>query len=57
MVRRRRAARGLVVDRLAGVGQRAWTTAKVPARDPAKGKLKVIEDAPGCFVRMRADGR
>jgi len=28
---------------------------KVPARDPAKGKLKVIEDAPGSFVKFRLD--
>ncbi len=27
----------------------------VPARDPAKGKLKVIEDAPGSFVKFRLD--
>ena len=27
----------------------------VPARDPAKGKLKVIEDAPGAFVKFRLD--
>ena len=25
------------------------------ARDPAKGKLKVLEEAPGSFVKMRAD--
>ncbi len=29
---------------------------KVPARDPAKGKFKVIEDAPGSYVKARADG-
>ena len=28
---------------------------KVPARDPAKGKLKPIEDAPGSFVKFRLD--
>ncbi len=37
----------------------AWLTgfggAKVPARDPAKGALKVIEDAPGSYVKARAD--
>lgn len=27
---------------------------KVPARDPAKGKLKPIEDAPGSYVMMKA---
>ena len=36
-----------------------WITAldhaKVPARDPAKGKLKVLEDAPGSFVKFRLD--
>ena len=30
-------------------------TDQVPARDPAKGKLKAIEDAPGSFVKVRAD--
>ena len=37
----------------------AWVTkldgSKVPARDPAKGKLKVVEDAPGSFVKFRLD--
>jgi polyhydroxyalkanoate synthase len=28
---------------------------KAPARIPGKGKLKVMEDAPGSYVRMRAD--
>ena len=28
---------------------------EVPARDPAKGKLKVLEDAPGSFVKFRLD--
>ncbi|WP_419316779.1 class I poly(R)-hydroxyalkanoic acid synthase [Caulobacter sp. ErkDOM-E] len=36
-----------------------WLRAKsgplVPARDPAKGKLKPIEDAPGSYVRVRSD--
>ena len=27
----------------------------VPARDPAKGKMKVLEDAPGSFVKFRLD--
>jgi polyhydroxyalkanoate synthase len=27
---------------------------KVPARDPAKGKLKPLEDAPGSYVKVRA---
>ncbi|HQR04125.1 MAG: class I poly(R)-hydroxyalkanoic acid synthase [Proteobacteria bacterium] len=27
----------------------------VPARDPAKGKLKALEDAPGSFVKNRLD--
>lgn len=30
---------------------------KVPARTPGKGKLKSIEDAPGSYARMRADGQ
>jgi len=37
----------------------AWVTAhepeQVPARDPAKGKLKAIEEAPGSFVKIRLD--
>ncbi|MGL1834008.1 PHA/PHB synthase family protein [Rhodocyclaceae bacterium SMB388] len=36
-----------------------WVTSQDPdqvdARDPAKGKLKALEDAPGAFVKMRAD--
>ncbi|HEX8986733.1 MAG TPA: class I poly(R)-hydroxyalkanoic acid synthase [Rhodocyclaceae bacterium] len=39
----------------------AWVTklddAKVPARDPAKGKLKVVEDAPGSFAKLRLDAQ
>jgi polyhydroxyalkanoate synthase len=35
----------------------AWLAAlsgpKVPARDPAAGPLKPIEDAPGSFVKER----
>jgi polyhydroxyalkanoate synthase len=37
----------------------AWVTGhngtQVPARDPAKGKLTVIEDAPGSYVKARID--
>jgi len=29
---------------------------KVPARDPAAGKLKPIEDAPGAYVKVRSGG-
>ena len=40
---------------------RSWMTPylgrEVPARVPGKGKLKVIEAAPGAYVRLRADGR
>jgi len=36
-----------------------WVTkqddTKVPARNPSKGKLKVIEDAPGSFAKFRLD--
>jgi len=28
---------------------------KVPARDPARGRLKPLEDAPGSFVKFRLD--
>ncbi len=34
---------------------RARSGPLVPARDPAKGKLKPIEDAPGSYVRVRSD--
>ena len=38
-----------------------WVTGlddtKVPARDPAKGKLKALEDAPGPFVKFRLDSQ
>ena len=38
-----------------------WVTAhddtQVTPRDPAKGKLKPIEDAPGSYVKMRADSK
>ncbi len=37
-----------------------WVTAKapgqVPARVPGEGKLAVIEDAPGSYVRVKSDG-
>ena len=37
----------------------AWVTAlddrKVSARDPAHGKLKPLEDAPGSYVKLRLD--
>jgi polyhydroxyalkanoate synthase len=37
----------------------AWVSshdsAMVPARDPAKGKLEAVEDAPGSFVKLRLD--
>ncbi len=34
---------------------RARSGPLVPARDPAKGKLKPLEDAPGSYVRVRSD--
>jgi len=41
------------------VNWRAWLNphagAAVPARIPGKGKLKVIEAAPGAYARIRAD--
>jgi polyhydroxyalkanoate synthase len=40
---------------------RRWVEAslgrEVPARIPGKGKLKVIESAPGAYAQVRADGR
>lgn len=37
----------------------AWVTglegSKVPARDPLKGKFKVLDDAPGSFAKLRLD--
>jgi len=39
----------------------AWVAAhdadEVDARDPVKGKLKVLEDAPGSFVKIRIDAK
>ena len=39
----------------------AWVTAhdgeQTDARDPVKGKLKVLEDAPGSFVKIRIDAK
>ena len=39
----------------------AWLTEidgeQTEPRDPAKGKLKAIEDAPGSFVKSRADAK
>ena len=35
----------------------AYRGKEVPARVPGKGKLKVIEAAPGTYARIRADGR
>ena len=59
-------------DFLAGATQHAgswWThwhqwvtslpggSAKVPARDPNKGPLKALEDAPGSYVKFRLDAQ
>ncbi|MCE1184833.1 PHA/PHB synthase family protein [Zoogloea sp.] len=30
---------------------------KVPARDPVQGKLKVLEDAPGSYAKIRLDAK
>jgi polyhydroxyalkanoate synthase len=39
----------------------SWVTAhdseQVDPRDPAKGKLKVLDDAPGSFVKIRIDAQ
>ena len=39
----------------------AWVTAhdgeQTEARDPVKGKLEVLEDAPGSFVKIRIDAK
>jgi polyhydroxyalkanoate synthase len=39
----------------------AWVTAfdadQVPPRDPTKGKLKALEDAPGSYVKSRIDSK
>ncbi|WP_374369030.1 PHA/PHB synthase family protein [Dongia sp.] len=32
----------------------AFADGEVPARDPAKGKLKPLEDAPGSYVKVKA---
>ena len=36
-------------------GSRRISAREVPARVPGKGKLKVIEAAPGSYARLRAD--
>ena len=33
----------------------AYAGGEVPAREPGDGKLKPIEDAPGSYVRVKAD--
>ncbi len=66
----RQAARPTADEWLAGAKQHEgswwndwakWLAAhrgkEVPARIPGKGKLKVIEPAPGTYARIRADGR
>ena len=35
----------------------AQDSSKVPARDPLNGTLKIIEDAPGSFVKARLDAK
>ena len=35
----------------------AQDDAKVPARDPNKGPLKALEDAPGSYVKFRLDAQ
>jgi polyhydroxyalkanoate synthase len=35
----------------------AQDSSKVPARDPLNGKFKVLEDAPGSFVKARLDAK
>ena len=42
-------------DWQAWVGER--TGREVAPRIPGKGKLKALADAPGTYVRIRADGR
>ena len=43
------------------VDWQSWVTTldaeQVDPRDPAKGKLKAIEDAPGAYVKMRLDSK
>lgn len=43
------------------VDWQAWVTSlhdkRVPARDPEKGVLPVLEDAPGSYVKFRLDAR
>ena len=57
LVRGREAARRLVVAELARVGHAATSGAKCPRACPGKGKLKVIEAAPGTYARIRADAK
>ena len=41
--------------RTGSTGSSRTTTTQVPAREPGGGKLKPIEDAPGSYVKVRAD--
>ena len=43
--------------RIGGNGSRRYLGREVPPRVPGKGKLKVIEAAPGTYARIRADGK
>jgi polyhydroxyalkanoate synthase len=33
-----------------------FSSSRIPAREPGKGRLAVIEDAPGSYARVRSDG-
>ena len=55
VARRARSSTKARGGRLARMGRRRTRGAQVPARVPGKGKLKVIEAAPGSYARMRAD--
>jgi polyhydroxyalkanoate synthase len=39
--------------RIGSNGSKATATPGVPARQPGKGKLRPIEDAPGSYVKVR----
>mgnify|MGYP001259622784 FL=1 len=44
-----------MADWQAWIGER--TGREVTPRIPGKGRLKALADAPGTYVRIRADGR
>ncbi len=55
LARRRDGAPRARGGRLGGLDRRTTAGGEVPARHPGDGKLKPIEDAPGSYVKVRAE--